>query len=100
MPATARALLPSPRRRRVSGPTWLRLGLRVAGLTPAQATAAESDDRRWAEAEALVADPDFAPLVATCKELRELPEAERLARLERQAWDALELALADPPTRA
>jgi hypothetical protein len=96
MPATARAFSPAPRRR-PSGPARLRLGLRVvAGLTPAQAAAAEPDEKRRTEAEALVAEPDFAPLVTTCQALRDLPEAERLARLEWQAWDALELALADP----
>jgi hypothetical protein len=96
MPATARAFPPASRRR--SGAhAMLRLGLRVvAGLTHSQAAAAEPDEAARAEAEELVADPDFAPLVDACREFEELPEADRLARLERLAWNALELALAHP----
>lgn len=92
--AAARRSRTSPRR-----PSLLRLGCRLAaGVDPAHAARAEAVPAD--EAEALLARPDFAEVVAACRSLMALPEAERLARLERVAWTVLEAALAEGDVRA
>jgi hypothetical protein len=45
--------------------------------------------------DALLARPDFVRLLAACRALEALPEAERLVRLEGLAWFVLEQALAE-----
>jgi hypothetical protein len=77
----------------------LRLGHRLAaGLSRAQAARAEGVTQK--EVDLLLADPDFAQLVAACRANRDLPDEERLARLERLAFDLLELAINDGDIRA
>ncbi len=93
-PRLSRRPLPlsAPRRQ------W-RAAHRVAGgLSPAALARAEAATQ--GEIEALLAQPDFQELVDALREFEELPEAERLRRLERQAWHVLEMALADSDWRA
>jgi hypothetical protein len=96
-------LLAGPRRspmpRRPQRPDRYRLGMRLgAGVAPARAAAAEGIAE--AEVDALLRDPDFAALVEDCRRHQDLPEEERLARLEGAAWTVLELAVADGDMRA
>jgi hypothetical protein len=99
MPAPAYAPRRSPVPPRPRRPDELRLAHRLAaGVPKARAAAAE----RIAEAEldALLARPDFAELLSTVRELRDLPDDEKLAKLEAAAWTVLQLALADGDVRA
>jgi hypothetical protein len=79
--------LASPRGR------WRAAHRLAAGLPAAAVARAEQVDP--AEIEALLARPDFRELLASCRALAALPEAERLRRLEQIAWCALELAMAE-----
>ena len=90
---------PTPRRPPLSAPRGqLRAAYRLAaGMSPATLARAEGVAR--AEIDAL-AQPDFQELLAALAEMEELPEAERLRRLERMAWHVLEMALADSDWRA
>lgn len=80
-----RPSLTSPRGR-------LRAARRVAaGLDPGALAQAEAASP--AEIEALLAQPRFQRMVASCRALAALPEAERLERLLVLAWQVLEQAL-------
>jgi hypothetical protein len=97
-PAAARPLSrparggPRPWAREPRARSERRLSRRLAaGLTPAQAAAAEGVPA--AEVEALLADPEFAGLVEAYREIESLPEAEARARLLSQARRLLEEAV-------
>jgi hypothetical protein len=91
---------PSPRRPPLSAPRGqLRAAYRLsAGLSSAAVARAEAVAER--EIEALLAQPDFRELLEALEEFQDLPEEERLRRLERHAWCVLEMALADSDWRA
>ena len=91
----------SPRRPPLSAPSGqLRAAYRLAaGLSPAAVARAEAVAER--EIDDLLAQPDFRELVDCARETGDdLPEEERLRRLERHAWCVLEMALADSDWRA
>ena len=67
-------------------------------MSPARLARVEAVAER--EIDALLAQPDFQELLTALAEMEELPEEERLRRLERLAWHVLELALADGDWRA
>jgi hypothetical protein len=94
------ALRPSRRRPPLSAPRGqLRAAWRLAvGLSPAAVARAEAVAEQ--QIDALLAQPDFRELVEAVAEFRDLPEEERLHRLEQMAWCVLELALADSDWRA
>ena len=91
---------PSPRRPPLSAPRGqLRAAYRLtAGMAPARVARAEAVAQK--EIDSLLAQPDFHELLQALAEMEELPEAERLRRLERLAWHVLEMALADGDWRA
>jgi hypothetical protein len=91
---------PSPRHPPLSAPRGqLRAAYRLAaGLSPAAVARAEAVAER--EIAALLAQPDFQVVVTALRDLQGLPEEERLRRLERHAWQVLELALVDGDWRA
>ena len=74
---------PTPRRPPLSAPRGqLRAAYRLAGgMSPAKVARAEAVAER--EIDALLAQPDFQELLPALAEMEELPEAERLRRLER-----------------
>src|SRR4051795_2243739 len=73
-------------------PDRMRLAQRLAaGLPPARAAAAERVPE--AEVETLAAEPAFERLVAACRRLDALPEAERVERLLKLAMSLLERAV-------
>ena len=73
--------------------------MRLASGLPA-ATVARAEGVPEAEVESLLAEPDFADLLAAYRNLAALPREERAARLAKLAWHVLELALADGDVRA
>jgi hypothetical protein len=79
--------LASPRGR------WRAAQRLAGGLRPA--ALARVERAAEAEVDALLARPDFQKLLAACRALEAMPEAERLARLEGLAWFVLEHALAE-----
>ena len=91
---------PSPRRPPLSAPRGqLRAAYQLtAGMSPARLARAEAVAQK--EIDSLLAQPDFQELLQALAEMEELPEAERLRRLERLAWHVLEMALADGDWRA
>lgn len=75
-----------------------RIGRRAAaGLSAA--TIARVEGLAAAEIERLLAEPDFLALVAAYRDLAAMPEAARLERLARLAFDVLERALEDSDGR-
>ena len=92
---------PSPRRPPLSAPRGqLRAAYRLtAGMSPAQAGprrgrgASRRSTRSWPS-------PTSRSCSQALAEMEELPEAERLRRLEQMAWHVLEMALADGDWRA
>ena len=82
-----------PRAASCAPPSASRPACRPRALARAEAVAQEEIDD-------LLAQPDFQELLAALAEMEELPEAERLRRLERMAWHVLEMALADGDWRA
>ena len=77
----------------------MRLAQRLAaGLPPARAAAAERLPE--AEVEALAAEPAFERLVAACRRLDGMPEAERVERLLKLAMSLLERAVREGDVRA
>jgi hypothetical protein len=73
--------------------------MRLASGLPA-ATVARAEGVPEAEVASLLAEPDFADLLAAYRSLAALPREERVARLAKLAWHVLELALADGDVRA
>jgi hypothetical protein len=86
---------PAPRRLPLGSPRGrLHAAQRLAGsLRPAALARVERVQE--VEVETLLARPDFMKLLAACRALEAMPEAERLARLEGLAWFVLEWALAE-----